>query len=362
MTVVKTEVQVDTSKLPKPGFANGAVTPGADPEIFVFAEDKLLPAFEFLPSKDAPAVGMETQSYWDGFQAEFRLLHPGYFCLMFHTRRIHDGLRTILRAARMKASSANLVLDSVVEVPPSMLAEAIDPHVELGCMPSENAYGLRGALVEDPRKLKYRFAGGHMHFGQSAKYDYAKSVKTLDKILGVWSVGAAQSFDVPTRRKYYGMAGEYRMPKYAPIKHEPWYGLEYRVLSNFYLCSPLIHHLTWEIARRVVSLAQSEFADVWIAPEEEVIECIQNCDVKIARDILKRNEPMFKWLFGIRGWSVKTVQRGFDVGLNGIESEIKDPTDIEKNWFLSGSYDAYANNNPTHTWYGHCMYGAGRKG
>src|ERR1700678_2515194 len=48
---------------------------GADPEMFVFAGEKLLPAFAFLPKK-----GGNTTVYWDGFQAEWKY-SGGIWCL-----------------------------------------------------------------------------------------------------------------------------------------------------------------------------------------------------------------------------------------------------------------------------------------
>lgn len=332
-----------------------AVKQGLDPEIFVTSNGKLVPAYEFLPDKHSPVIvrgshyatyqvfgvnDYSTYAYWDGFQAEFRT-GAAFKCLMFMTLYTQQGLKSILDAAKAKFPNAKLSLNSVMRVPLKTREEAFDPFVTLGCDPSMNAYDLSGIEVKNPRKLPYRFAGGHMHFGEDyMQKNHVKVVKALDKILGLWSVGAAQSFDNPIRRKYYGLPGEYRTPQH---------GLEYRVLSNFWLSSPIILHAAWEIGRRAVYLAQTEYDELWVAPEEMVIEAIANGDVKIAHQLLKLNKPIFMWMMKGRGWSESTIAKLFDIGLNGIESVIDDPEAIEKNWLFGETIDARLEREPRYT-------------
>lgn len=307
---------------------------GTDPETFAMVGAKLLPAFEFLPHKREPIKVSEgwgeISAYWDGFQAEFRM-DRGYNCAMEMCAATQTGLKTIYNAAIAKDSSAKLSLKSVVRIPKAIMEATFDPYVELGCEPSLNAYDLRGSLIPNPRKLRYRFAGGHMHFGIANRITKAQkpiqAVKMLDKILGLWSVGAAQSFDNPIRRRYYGIAGEHRLPAH---------GVEYRVLSNFWLSHPVIYQAVWEIGRKAVAFAYSEHNELWVAPEEMVIEAIQNSDVKLAAKLLKLNKPIFLWLFGMKGWDALTVEKLFQVGLDGIESIIKNPEAITDNWLITG--------------------------
>ena len=326
-------------------------TVGTDPEIFAFKAGKLLPAFEFLPSKDKPVVTSLTSAYWDGFQAEFRHMR-GFHCLMEFHSELRSSMGLLYQEA--KKHDAKLSIQSVVRIPLSVLRTANDPFVELGCQPSFNAYKLEGLKVENPRKLRYRFAGGHMHFGFNKKPAHETIVKSLDSILGIWAVGAAKSFDNPIRRQYYGLPGEYRLPTYSSART----GVEYRTLSNFWLSHPAISMVTWEIGRRAVQLAATGFPKaIWIGAEQEIQEAILTSDVKMAKSILKRNEAIFKWLFTSRNWTSQMMQRAFDIGLNGIESEIKDPTDITKNWKLDehvgNTFNMYSS-RPYWSWAGHC--------
>jgi hypothetical protein len=309
------------------------MTYGADPEMFVFSGQKLLPAFEFLPCKSP-----HTRRFWDGFQAEWRY-NESEFCLDLFVLKTQTQMHALLKAARKYDAAAKLSLASVVRIPQSLLDSADDPYVELGCLPSWNAYGRDGLDVENPRALKFRFAGGHMHFGGWQRPPcHEKIVKTLDAILGVWSVGAAKNLDIPCRRRYYGLAGEYRKPFYEP---DEVFGVEWRTLSNFWLCHPGIMHLVWEIGRKAVQLACSTKPNLWAAGEEEVQEAINNCDVRLAAKILTRNRPMFNAMFADKRWSDKVRAKTFSVGLDGVESVVSKPHDIEDNWDLGNIFDNY---------------------
>lgn len=296
------------------------LTLGADPEIFVFSGVKLLPAFTFLPPK-----GQNQLIYWDGFQAEWKYNHDGAHCQNNLVKYTRERLMLLNALALQADPKARLSLRNVVRVPQAILDNAHPRHVELGCEPSFNAYDMRGKAVLDPRKLPYRFAGGHCHFGTWAiqKPNYEKIVKTLDNILGVWSVGVAKYIDDPIRRQYYGLAGEYRKPKY-----EKGLGVEYRVLSNFWLQSPAIMQLTWDIGRMCVRLAHSRYRNLWAGNQDETIETINNLDHKRAELILTRNRPMFNWLLGQVYRKRESVNRAIELAYEGLAPN----ENLKENW------------------------------
>ena len=96
---------------------------------------------------------------------------------------------------------------------------------EFGCLPDNNAYlGQQNDPVEAPHGEAERYAGAHIWIG----YDDSDSetnkalVKAADLFLGVPSVLLDEDH---ARRKMYGKAGSYR---------EKDFGVEYRVLSNFW--------------------------------------------------------------------------------------------------------------------------------
>lgn len=305
-------------------------TIGADPEMFVFTGKKLLPAYKFLPSK---LESSRPLLYWDGFQAEWKY-EFGVRCLVHFTQETQLKIRALFHKAKAYDKTAKLSIRNVVSVPKVLLQRAPEQYVALGCEPSYNAYKIDAERVDNPRELKIRVAGGHIHFGGwYMKPNYEKHVKALDAILGVWSVGAAQDIDIPLRRKYYGMAGEFRTPHY---KRSNTYGIEYRTLSNFWLCHPRIFQLTLEIARAALVFGTMKNSP-WVATEEEVVKTINDCDVDQAKAILKRNKTAFtQMLAKLTMFSPMSREKAFQVGQKGVE-HVVDPEDVAENWNLTAS-------------------------
>lgn len=210
---------------------------GSDPEMFI--EDKdgvVVPAFTFLGSKKEPNKGTVPADnsnsrvnniYWDGFQAEFDT--TANECLGWHSDSIRQGIAGLYD---LLPKGAKLSTKPTIDVPPSMLLEAKEEHVQFGCMPSYNVYGMKG-LALDGRDVPFRSAGGHIHFGigKQTHESVAPMIKALDAILGVACVSLFAGIDDPRRRTMYGLAGEYRLPDH---------GVEYRTLSNAWMCHPAI--------------------------------------------------------------------------------------------------------------------------
>jgi hypothetical protein len=307
------------------------LTLGADPEIFAFKGNKLLPAYMFLPPK-----GNGRLQYWDGFQAEFKFLF-GYRCQNNLVKNTRESLRTLDNTLKAKYPDAHLSLINVVKIPQETLTKADPQYVMLGCEPSFNAYKMFGKPVENPRKLTVRFAGGHMHFGGWYTHpSYAKIVKTLDKILGVWAVGAARFTDTSIRRQYYGMAGEYRTPHYSA---DETYGVEYRTLSNFWLASPGVMQATWDLGRMCVKLGMSRRSGLWVSSEDEVVDTINNCDTDQAARIINRNKEMFDWLLGhVWTYNPKDIKNMHVMFEKGIHEFVPNPNAIPTNWHFKADW------------------------
>lgn len=312
---------------------------GSDPEIFVVDnKNNVIPAFDFLGSKEKPdktagSVGRSpgecgnNPMYWDGFQAEF--VTHAVSCLAWQVDSVQCGLKGVLQAARKHNPKAKLSIKTVVDIPFELLRSSKDEHVQFGCMPSMNAYDMKGNGLGG-REVPFRPAGGHIHFGigKLSKEEYIKIVKGLDAILGVACVSLFAKFDNPKRRMLYGLAGEYRTPPH---------GLEYRVLSNAWLSHPLIMNTVFDIARKVVVFSQNNYMKYWNALEKETIDCINNCDVKKARNILDRNKAVFIKIIeaAYNHLNKQGAEAVFNMFKNGMESVVKDPSDIEGNWDLT---------------------------
>lgn len=324
------------------------VTMGCDPEIFVVEKDnpeKIIPAWKFLGSKKEPdytptGVGYgDMPMYWDGFQAEFTT-RGGITCLGYVFDSVHSGLKGVYQKAKKYDKDAVLSIKSVLPVDPEILATGEEQHVQFGCMPSYNAYGLSG-LPNDGRTCPIRFAGGHIHFGMAPEHKallkspeaLKKIIWHLDAIAGVACVSLFENWDNPVRRQYYGLPGEYRLPPH---------GLEYRTLSNAWLAHPLIGNLTMEVARRAYAIGIQGPHDAWEATEGEVLDCILRHDAEVARAILKRNKDVFKALMSVRpGGDTELLYTVFS---RDMSETIKDPTDLEKNWHLKSGWIGHTGN------------------
>lgn len=311
---------------------------GSDPEIFVGDKDgKVIPAYTFLPDKKNPYIGGFTTAYWDGFQAEYTTNSVN--CLSYFTDYIREGMLNILNQAKIKNKEAKLLINNTVDIEPHLVIEGKEEHVQFGCMPSFNAYGMTG-VIGDGRSTFTRSAGGHLHFGFSKAYrnkdTLEKMVKSLDAIVGVACVSLFESLDNPNRRKAYGLAGEYRMPAH---------GLEYRTLSNAWLCHPLVATLVYELARVVIKYGATDCKG-WVATEEEVIHTINNCDVKYARRLLFRNRKLFKALLccGNMGLSKEEASVIHGIFMKDVTNLVKDPSDLVTNWMLTGGWIHHTEN------------------
>jgi hypothetical protein len=311
---------------------------GTDPEIFLTdADGELLPAYKFLPDKHG-----RKPIYWDGFQAEFRV--SSSHCLEGLTYNVQNQLVSLLAQLEKYAPGAKLSAKSVVEVPREELLHAEKEHVALGCDPSQNIYGMHSRNIPDSRKLKWRFAGGHLHFGVAKRLKRTRFFKEevdgaigmLDALLGVAMVSMAEEFDNPIRRRYYGQAGEFRLPPH---------GLEYRTLSNFWLSHPALMHLAFDIGRMAVQLGMQGMRSAVKASADEVQRCINDSDVDKARSLLLANKSL--WLnvltaiYGNRDWANSAPKNTFRALMNGPRSVKLDPSKLVDNWQLltPDSYD-----------------------
>lgn len=259
---------------------NGIASVGSDPEIFVEDEQgKVVPAFMFLDGKESVEV---EDSYWDGFQAEFST-KPSH-CIAF----LADSTQAALRRLHAKVQTAGkgkwkLTDRSVVDVDEQFLQEIAPQFSQFGCTPSLNAYGDQGPMLEG-RLVPFRMAGGHIHIGARLKgVDVDHVVKQMDKIVGVMSVALFRGMEDPRRRYLYGRAGEYRLPPH---------GLEYRVLSNAWLCHPVVMNFITHVARISAAVGMWGFNPTDIT-DEEAQEAINDSNSDMALALMERNRKFF---------------------------------------------------------------------
>ena len=94
-----------------------------------------------------------------------------------------------------------------------------------------------------------RTCGGHIHLGEDKLLDAPNgylAMKMMDLFLGIPSLWLDKDPTSQTRRQMYGAAGRYRTKNY---------GMEYRTLSNFWLQSPKLVELVYDISQFTTEFA-----------------------------------------------------------------------------------------------------------
>ncbi len=253
-----------------------AFTFGADPELFFQKGRTIVGAEKVLKDDTINRVVL------DGVQAE---IHPLQALCRVQVGTSFTSILNALKVHLTKYPGVKVCWKPVVRITQEEMDSLSDKSKQFGCQESLNIYGDNILLADvDASKYPFRSAGGHIHIGLhqvqknpqaqleaerkrqelANKYDVAnfnninaaaykayqdyitspayyqafatapgitrytpeKFIPLLDAIVGNTGVMLERDPLVIERRRYYGRAGEYRLPKY---------GIEYRVLSNWWM-------------------------------------------------------------------------------------------------------------------------------
>jgi len=266
------------------------VTLGCDPEFFITGtNDKVLAADKFLPHKSS---GFPI--YFDGIQAEINpspstcrdsLRHNIWYCLCGVRNKISET-----------GNDARMTVKASAPIEQEVIDKAHEDAKVFGCAPSRDCYknGTAGSVTIDASKHLKRYCGGHIHLGRGGRFpvfwfhnNQIELVRLLDILVGNTCVLIDHGEEGRIRREHYGRAGEYRLPKH---------GLEYRVLSNFWLQHPIFMYLVMGLARGAVNIFyQDEFTVQRIfelVTERDVCEAINENRPDLAWFNYKKIEPL----------------------------------------------------------------------
>lgn len=219
---------------------------GADPELFLMADDKFVSGHGVIPgNKEAPYPVEHGAVQVDGMALEFNI-DPAR-----NAEQFSNNINTVLEQLRaMVPDQYDLSMAATADFDRRHMAEQPVEARLLGCDPDFNAY--TGDQNPEPQAHPtMRAAGGHIHFGWTQDQDpfsgpHFQACRDLaiqmDYFLGLHSVMNDQD---KRRREMYGQPGAFR-PK-------P-YGMEYRVLSNYWLLDPALTHGIYSNAVRGFNL------------------------------------------------------------------------------------------------------------
>jgi len=189
-----------------------------------------------------------------------------------------------------------------------------------GCEREYCAYSMSmvpdGKVRRAMRNGRFRTAGGHVHIGTAMGASHEEAVmlvRVLDLVLGLASIAMDSSKGARERRRLYGSPGRYRQPPH---------GLEYRTMGNFWLASPMLVGLVFDICRECVSLCeQGMHREFWRVDRErlesddfwnsggnpaECYECVAY-DVALMRSLfdmereeaMQRGKGLFEFAFSL---------------------------------------------------------------
>jgi hypothetical protein len=264
------------------------VTVGADPEFFLErGEGEFHSAIDRIGGIKSAPRPMSREGFFvqeDNVAVEFNI--PPAKTVEEFVESIHWAVTELTREV------------SVFSVKPSFKASAIFPPTELrdpraqifGCDPDFNAWKL-GEVNPKPKakNARLRSAGGHIHVGYpqpSEKINRFTLVKLMDLYLGIPSVLMDPDNE---RRELYGKAGAFRPQDY---------GLEYRVLSSFWLQSKA--HTKWAYEQTMRAVAKAQELGCKVKEEDrfftsndlcdDIQACINNGDPKIAQVLVAHHE------------------------------------------------------------------------
>jgi hypothetical protein len=198
---------------------------GADPELFLKRGDKYVSAIGIIGgTKETPRpikeLGRGFAVQEDNVLCEYNIPACG------SPRRWCEAHKAILDYLTNSLQEKGLTLapDAAAIMPEEELRHPM-AHV-FGCEPDYNVWTLKPNPRPKAANPNLRSAGGHVHVGiRATNPEKVLLGRMLDCTLGLWSV----IHDPDTMRKeLYGKSGAVRLKPY---------GIEYRVMSNFWLKS-----------------------------------------------------------------------------------------------------------------------------
>lgn len=228
---------------------------GSDPEFILFDKfNNPKSAIGLLPSKIEPVVNEENCFFYDNVLAEINV-KPAYTKeeFLFNTSRSLKDLSEKIKPFYLSRESSYVFPDKELGHKDARIA---------GCAPEWNVYTLECIMPPESviKDTGFRTAGGHLHIGSSNLQDHNNIfnfIKMMDLFVGVPFTFLDNCNSSKKRRSIYGKAGSHRITDY---------GVEYRVLNNFWLFSEdyidLIYDLTFFVYQFVLEKQYNKFWSV----------------------------------------------------------------------------------------------------
>lgn len=314
---------------------------GCDPEFFLTKKGKI------IESEDVITEGGIKHEFGnknpivviDGIQAE---LNPDpntcresvassiSYCFYLLSKKMSDDVKADF--------------SQTIDIPKGEFNKITDKSKKFGCDKSFNTNGDDKSKIKiDPDTCRKRSAGGHIHLGLDDKFNIdlagalgscERLVPLLDILVGNTCVLLDRDEGNIERRKIYGKAGEYRTPKH---------GLEYRVLSNFWLRSYPLMSLVMGLSRVAVNIiiAGREYESklTGAVGVSDIAKAINTNDFDLAMSNFKKIEPILL--------EFSHSKKGFN---SGYEHPITEKNIKQFHKFVKKGINHYFKDEPVKYW------------
>jgi len=265
---------------------------GSDPEIFLVKDGAVIGSEKVIPED---GLRIENGSHYfgpevvlDGVQVE---LNPRAGASSQYLAKEISNAFKALKAHLEKTPEVAVCFNTVVDVTQAELDSLSEKSRRFNCKPSRNFYGLKSSLMDkgfDSTKYLKRHASGHFHLGLSAPI-YNQKVDERDRVVPPLDLLAGNTGTIidrdpgaVERRVYYGLPGEYRLPKH---------GLEYRTLSNFWLRAHPLYDLMSGLCVMAVSLVHTTMS----TNEDIEMDIMAKVDLEKVILAIRANDPSLAW-------------------------------------------------------------------
>lgn len=238
---------------------------GTDPELMIAHHGELKSAIGILPKKENAIIKNEHEYYFDNVLAEIAV-KPAK-----NKNEALSNVRSALHGLAKLVCPAKFTIRASDNYPEKEL-NSFDAKIA-GCNPEWDVYSLQQIFPSDENielldgyyqfKTSFRSAGGHIHVGSDRLQDPIEVfnvIRMMDLFMGIPSIFIDSDKTSKERRNIYGQAGSHRITDY---------GLEYRVLGNFWLSSPEHVSLIYDLTSFVLNFVkQKNHEQFWITNED----------------------------------------------------------------------------------------------
>jgi hypothetical protein len=268
---------------------------GSDPEFMLKQGNRFKSAIDVIPGDkfDRKKLG-DHQAYYDNVLAECSI-KPGR-----SKEEVIDNFRDCFQRYAKFVAPYKLIIQAAQNYPKQELKHP--DALEINCDPETCVYSLAevkpASMEEDFKASTLRTAGGHVHLGHKMlRTDETAvhfTIRMLDLFLGIPSILIDDDRSNKKRKQFYGLAGRYRIQPH---------GAEYRSLSNFWLNSPKLVSLVYDICDFVLDFVKNEkYNDFW------------TIDHKTLNNPLSWDDEDFEPIdcYHCHGYDVKNLQSAID--------------------------------------------------